>query len=243
MATKTLLSSWNLNHKLAQASTETLFIQHLARGTLPAKNFDDWLYNDYVYVRSHIRFLARLISALPAAEVGGELDSRLRAGYGVLGAELAEFRRRAEERGIDLPALAPVPETPEEEAQAPLEQVYEELEKVPGVKEGCRTHMRFMLLGLPQVQWETLLKVFWLSEKVYCDAMWFVKEAPAFEKLEGTMRGFVGWWANAEFRGYVDFLEEAVGRVGGHSPEVLPALQELLMGEEAFWRMCEEGLE
>jgi thiaminase len=244
MTTPNLLTSWNLNHKLAQASTETLFIQHLAHGTLPAKNFDDWLYNDYVYVRSHIRFLARLISALPSSEVGGELESRLRAGYDVLGAELSEFRRRAEERGIDLPALAPVPDSPEEEAKTPLERAYEELEKVPGVKEGCKTHMRFVLLGLPkELQWTTLLKVFWLSEKVYCNAMWFVKEAPAFEGLEGSMRGFVGWWANGEFRGYVDFLEEAVRRVGGDEPEVLPALEELLKGEEAFWRMCEEGLE
>ncbi|KAA8908836.1 hypothetical protein FN846DRAFT_647161 [Sphaerosporella brunnea] len=245
-STATPPTSWNLTRKLAQASTETPFIQHLSAGTLPAKSFDDWLYNDYVYVRSHIRFIARLISVLPAE--AAEVEARLRDGYRVLGDELAEFRRRAGERGIHLPSLPAVPQTPEEEDSRALDAAYEELAGIPGVKDGCKVHMKFMLtLAQPAAaaaaEWKTLLAVFWASEKVYCDAMWFVKEAEGFARLEASMSGFVGWWANVPFREYVDFLEEAVAKTGVKLEEVQGPLEELLRGEEAFWRMCEEGLE
>lgn len=258
-----LLEEWSLTSPLAKASTETRFIQHLAKGTtLPAANFNSWLYNDFVYVRSHIHFVARLIQVLPTeapdiAEYDAnaflkELDHTLRDGYTVLGAELDEFRKRVGERGLKLPALPPVPASPEEEVQKPLQTLYDELAGIEGVKDGCKEHMKFMLLTLAggDNHWTTLFCVLWLSEKVYCDAMWYIKDSEGFGKLDATTAGFIEWWANDMFKEYVDLLGEGVekARMKGitwkaRKEEAKIAVAGLLKGEQAFWEMSEEGLE
>ncbi|CCX07330.1 hypothetical protein FPQ18DRAFT_405248 [Pyronema domesticum] len=264
--TSTLLQSFDLTSALADATINTPFIRHLSSATLPAENFDKWLYNDYIYVRAGIHFTAHLIDSIPRTVPEGindvdydanamltELKTRLAGGYNTLRDELGEFRKRAEARSIELPALRPVgpilksvDENPETEIDSEI--LMEELKTIENVDERCVKHMQFMV-NLKKEHWTTQLASLWLSEKVYCDAMWAVKDSAEFGKLEEGIAGFVGWWANDGFREYVGLLERDTGRTqegeawGKDRERTRQVLLQLLEGEKGFWGIAEDGLE
>ncbi|KAI5817210.1 hypothetical protein BZA77DRAFT_43941 [Pyronema omphalodes] len=263
--TSTLLESLNLVSLFDDATKNTKFIRHLSNATIPDDNFNKWLYNDYIYVRAHIHFTAHLIDSIPentpdsVSEVDydantmlKELKTRLASGYNILRDELSEFRRRAEARKIDLPSLRPVgpilksvDENPETEIETEI--LMEELEKVENVDERCISHMRFMV-DIKKEHWTTVLIALWLSERVYCQAMWWVKNSQRFGELEEGIAGFVGWWANEQFLEYVELLETDAKRTqqdawGAEKERAREVLVQLLEGEKGFWGIAEDGLE
>lgn len=91
-----LLQAHSLNW---QQATIHPFLQGCQAGTLAQAQFNTWLVQDYLFVKSFTRMLARVLAAAPDAD----LDSLL-SGLGALQDELRWFEQKAAERELSLNA-------------------------------------------------------------------------------------------------------------------------------------------
>jgi formylaminopyrimidine deformylase / aminopyrimidine aminohydrolase len=89
---QTYASNW-------QQATVHPFLQGCRAGTLAQAQFNTWLVQDYLFVKSFTRMLARVLAAAPDAD----LDSLL-SGLGALQDELRWFEQKAAERQLNLDA-------------------------------------------------------------------------------------------------------------------------------------------
>ncbi|RPA92274.1 heme oxygenase-like protein [Choiromyces venosus 120613-1] len=247
MTPSDLISLWNLN--LPHATTSAPFVRLLSENQLPDKNFDTWLFNDFLYVRCGTFFLARLITSTP--DTHPIKSAQLIPAYEVLKRELEVFREKALARNITLPKISSAdPDFAAESAKATL-QILGEL--VEHSAKGCTDYMKFMtetLLDEKKVHWSTLLTVIWILEKVYLDVMVHVRDSPAFDQgADEVLKDFVRWWANDEFSAWVDALGEAVVELregeesGFNEEEAKWAAREVVMWERGFWDIATEGLD
>lgn len=88
-----------------QASENHTFLVGCANGTVSHRQFDTWLVQDFIYVNSFHGLLDVIIKSALSVD-----DDILKSGMIALNNELAWFKERAKERGLDLSA-APLPTT------------------------------------------------------------------------------------------------------------------------------------
>lgn len=101
-----LTSLFSENNDLwLNASENHAFLRGCADGTVSTKQFDTWLVQDYMYVTSFHSFLDGIIKSAPVVD-----NEILNTGMVALNNELAWFRERAKERGLDL-EIAALPTT------------------------------------------------------------------------------------------------------------------------------------
>jgi thiaminase len=260
-----LINLWGLDKAFREASSEAQFISHLASGSIPQKNFDAWLYNDFVYARGCSYLIARLIASLPSindypsSSTNREFLEGLRAsllgGYKVIQQELDVFKSKASHRGVPLPIVSSVSPDYELEAAKPQTQAYSELSSLK-IDERCREYLEWMMIELfskskegihNKYHWTTLLAAVWMLEKVYCEAMWAVKLGSGFNKLDENTRDLISWWAKEEFKEYVEFLQHATetarkGEWGWREEEAEGIIKDVLKLEVGFWSIAEEDL-
>ena len=97
-----LTSLFSENNALwLDASENHAFLRGCADGTVSSKQFDTWLVQDYMYVTSFHSFLDGIIKSAPVVD-----NEILNTGMVALNNELAWFRERAKERGLDLDIAA-----------------------------------------------------------------------------------------------------------------------------------------
>lgn len=78
-------------------ATRHPFLDACRDASIPEPAFHTWLVQDYRFVLSFTRFAARLLAGAPT----GHMDVLI-GGLAALGDELAWFRQKADERGLDL---------------------------------------------------------------------------------------------------------------------------------------------
>lgn len=101
-----LRSLFSKNNDLwLQASENHTFLVGCADGTISTKQFNTWLVQDFIYVNSFHGFLESVMKS--ALTVDGDI---LKSGMVALNNELAWFKERGSERGLDLSAT-PLPTT------------------------------------------------------------------------------------------------------------------------------------
>lgn len=82
-----------------QAATIHPFLQQCQQGTIKPAQFNTWLVQDALFVRTFTRFAARLLSIAPF-----EHFNTLLGGLGAIKNELLWFQEKADERELDLSA-------------------------------------------------------------------------------------------------------------------------------------------
>jgi thiaminase len=253
-----VFDDWKLAEPFHRASAGTLFVSHLSNGSLPNKNFNAWLLNDFVYARCWIYYIARLITSIPSSSDDEDqqkflenLRKALKEGFKVAEEELDVFKSKASQRGIVLPTIPDISPDYNVEAQKSEKLIFVDLERSEAIEPGCTEYIRWMtitMLSESEYHWTTLLAVLWMLEKVYCEAMWAVRKGPGFDKLDESTKDFVSWWAKEEFRKYVALLEKDTNTVrngewGWKEAQARSAVEQVLKLEEGFWGIAEAGLE
>lgn len=222
-----ILSSLYHNHNdlLLVATVQHPFIVGCTDASVTVEEFNTWLLQDFLYVKEFLKYLGRLESVALSQH-----QPLLRNVIIAVEAELAWFRKRAQERGISEDVL---------EGTQPKDTTQRYIQKMREIvpSEACYQSSRSLYF----YQVSSL----YFIEDVYCRAWRFaLEQAPT-----GLYAVFAQQWGNDDFFQYVQQLKEAAAEAitlalnsGQEKSEVesllAKLLQEILKIEIDFWDMA-----
>ncbi|KAI8822251.1 uncharacterized protein EV422DRAFT_526199 [Fimicolochytrium jonesii] len=195
--------------------------------------FARWLTQDFHFVNAYLKFLSGVLARVPT-ECGEDSAEALTEGFlkaiGNISAEALFFRTAGAPLGITL-----------DYTHATLHPT-------------TARYLSFLERIVSSASWPAALVALWAVERVYLDSWTYASERmPLMNAKELKYAHFVRHWANAEFRGFVEWLEEiadaAVVRAfegGVEMKEKLEAeidavFKEVVELEIAFWDMALES--
>ncbi|KAK9318123.1 hypothetical protein V1524DRAFT_420568 [Lipomyces starkeyi] len=227
-------------------TASSAFIQQLAAVQIPDSAFNEWLFQDFIFVRAFAHFLASTISSVPNDQKFAFLSDTLRGGFDVLTEEMRIFKEKAGDRGVALPELQPFSASLEAELAVDGAQLLTGLRQdIPKFSQFNSAYCTFLAVDLGAKSSSTFaerIAVLWAAEIVYLTAFKFVLSSEKFQADAGeSLKGFMEWWGgNPAFDAYVETLSVAVRLVLETETEdgkeiVKRSIEKVLDLEVQFW--------
>ncbi|KXZ50549.1 hypothetical protein GPECTOR_16g724 [Gonium pectorale] len=198
------------------------FLDAVADGSIKPEQFNTWLVQDYHFVRAFVRFTATTMASAPDAHM-----ATLLGGMAVLQGELAWFREKAAQRGLDLDGAELQP------ACRAYRDLMAELQYGPGGAAATG--------GSGGAPYAVKAAAFWAIEACYNTAWGGLLGRTGPEYSE-----YVSRWGSPEFGQYVEVLAaQADAALAQEGPEVAASAAEVVKRiadlEVRFWGMAYGG--
>ncbi|KAK9479540.1 hypothetical protein V1514DRAFT_328210 [Lipomyces japonicus] len=236
----------NLTPLFESSTYGSEYIKQLSSVTISQSAFNEWLFQDYIFVRAFAQFLAATIASVPENETNlSFLTTALKGGFGVLEQELAIFEQKARQRGVEIPKLPKFSGSYNEELEINGADIIAELKStIPRFSKVNELYCSFLAIELgaqASVPFHTRLAVLWAAEVVYLTAFKYSLNTSTFQaKADASLKDFLEWWGgNTVFDEYVGTLGKAVEIVLDNHPEsvddVTAGVKRVLDLEVGFW--------
>jgi thiaminase len=215
-----ITSAWlNQHADLYISVIRAPFILAIRNGTLDFKSYTRWLEQDYIFVKSFVRYLASVLAKAPASTSDEEVDALL-GGLNALQDELKWFRSQASKCNL-------------------------ELQKTASLETTERYCKLLIQLSQPQVEYPAALAALWIIEAVYNSSFATCLEKDA--KTPPELQEACGRWGNAEFGIYCALLREFADQaLQAASPAIRDKaegfFEQILMHEVEFWSMAHDDV-
>ncbi|CAM6099162.1 unnamed protein product [Calypogeia fissa] len=210
-----ITSLWMNRHSdLYRSAIRAPFILAIRDGSLDFQSYTRWLAQDYLYVKSFVRYLASILAKAPGSASDEEVDALL-GGLNALQDELRWFRSQASKWDLSLQNTA--------------------------IHDTTQRYCKFLSeLSETQVEYPAALAALWIIEAVYNESFATCLEKDA--KTAPELQEACGRWGNAEFGGYCTLLKGLADKaLENASPAVREAaesyFEQVLKHEIDFWSM------
>ncbi|KAK9357429.1 hypothetical protein V1504DRAFT_494485 [Lipomyces starkeyi] len=241
-----IFAKLGLTDQFEACTASSTFIQQLAAVQIPDSAFNEWLFQDFIFVRVFAHFLASTISSVPNDPKFSFLSETLKGGFDVLKEEMRIFKEKAGDRGVDLPELPSFSASLDAELALDsahlLAELRQEILRFSPFSDAYCTFLAVDLGAKSSSTFAERIAVLWAAEIVYLTAFKFVLRSEQFQADAGeSLKGFMEWWGgNPAFDAYVDTLSVAVRLVLETATEegkevVKRGIRKVLDLEVQFW--------